>query len=166
MHSVSPYELSDNAFELIDREWMLISAGSLEHHNTMTASWGGLGILWDKPVAFIFIRPQRHTLQFVEAYDTFTLSFFGQGYRHALNLCGTVSGRDCNKIAEAGLTPVSHGSSIAFAQARMVMECKKLYAQNIDSTCFVDKALIQKVYPTSDFHRMFIGEISAVHICD
>ena len=132
----------------------------------MTASWGGLGILWNKPVAFIFIRPQRHTLQFVEAHDTFTLSFLGMGYRDALNLCGTVSGRDCNKIAEAGLTPMAIGSSVAFAEARMVMECTKLYAQNLESACFVGKALIQKVYPTSDFHRMFIGEISAVHILD
>lgn len=165
MHTISPYELTDNAFELIDREWMLISAGTLEHHNTMTASWGGLGILWNKPVAFIFIRPQRHTLQFVEAHNTFTLSFFGMGHRDALNLCGTVSGRDRNKIAEAGLTPMAIGSSVAFAEARMVMECTKLYAQNLDPACFVDKTLIQKVYPTSDFHRMFIGEISAVHIC-
>lgn len=166
MKLVSPYELNDNVFDLIDKQWMLITAGTLQHHNTMTASWGGMGILWNKPVAFIFIRPQRHTLQFVEQQHQFTLSFFAPAYRDALTLCGTVSGRDRNKIAEAGLTPVPIGQSVAFVEARMVMECTKLYAQNLEEDCFIDKSLIQKMYPTADFHRMFIGEIERMHIVE
>ena len=162
MRTISPYELTDNAFHLIDKEWMLVAAGTPERHNAMTASWGGVGILWNKPVAFIFIRLQRHTLGFVEEHSSFTLSFFAETYRPALTLCGTVSGRDCDKIAQSGLSPMPFGKSVAFAEARMVMECTKLYAQNLERGCFIDTQVMQTAYPQADYHRMFIGEIVQV----
>lgn len=85
---------------------MLVTAGNAEKFNMMTASWGGLGFLWNRPVAFVFIRPQRYTFDFVERNEGFTLSFFGEEYRKVLQLCGTKSGREIDKVAETKLTPL------------------------------------------------------------
>ena len=97
--------LNFNPFTKIGSEWMLITAGDESGCNTMTASWGGLGVLWGKNVATCYIRPQRYTKKFVDANDTFTLSFYGPEYKQALSICGSKSGRDCDKVKEAGLTP-------------------------------------------------------------
>ncbi|MBQ7983242.1 MAG: flavin reductase [Clostridia bacterium] len=163
MEHITPYELNDNLFHLIDKEWMLVTARDPETGciNTMTASWGGCGILWNKPVAFVFIRPQRHTYTFTEKAEGLTLSFFGEEYRAALRLCGTVSGRDCDKIAEAKLTPVSVGERAAFAEARMVFSCRKLYADDLKENAFVDAALLSN-YKAGDYHRMYICEIEDI----
>lgn len=152
--------LKDNAFKLLDNDWMLITAGNRDSFNTMTASWGTLGFLWNKPIAIAFIRPQRFTYGFVKEAEFFTLSFFTEKYRDALNYIGNHSGRNVNKIADTGIVPVSteHGN-IYFAEARLVMECKKLYADNFKPENFVINSLIQKIYPTGDFHWFFIGEI-------
>lgn len=101
---IEPKALDQNVFSLIGDQWMLITAGTKEECNTMTASWGGLGVLWGKPVATVYIRPQRYTLEFVEREDTFTLCFFGEAYRKALALCGSKSGRDVDKVKECGFT--------------------------------------------------------------
>ena len=121
MKQISPFDLNDNLFHLLDREWMLITARDAETGkiNTMTASWGGFGILWNKPVAFVFIRPQRYTFGFTEQNEGLTLSFFSEDYRDALKLCGRVSGRDCDKIARAGLTPMLLGERAAFDASRV-----------------------------------------------
>jgi len=160
MEHISPYELNDNLFSLLDREWMLITARDTETGkiNTMTASWGGFGILWNKPVAFVFIRPQRYTYEFTEKAEGLTLSFFTEDHRDALKLCGRISGRDCDKIAEAGLTPTRIGDRAAFAEARMVMSCRKLYADDLREGAFVDPALLSN-YRAKDYHRMYICEI-------
>ncbi|MCX7018293.1 MAG: flavin reductase family protein [bacterium] len=151
--------LEDNPFKLIGKEWMLITAGSRESFNTMTASWGGLGVLWNKRVAFIFIRPTRHTYLFAEKSKTFTLCFFDEKHREALNICGTCSGRDVDKIRMTGLTPAeTPGGSICFAEARMVLECHKLYFSDIDPAQFINPD-IDRNYPAKDYHRMHIGEI-------
>lgn len=97
--------LTFNPFTKIGSEWMLITAGDQSGYNTMTASWGGLGVLWGKNVATCYIRPQRYTKKFVDANDTFTLSFYGPEHKQALSICGSKSGRDCDKVKEAGLTP-------------------------------------------------------------
>ena len=101
---IDPKELNQNVFSMIGEQWMLVTAGTAERCNTMTASWGGLGVLWGKPVATVYIRPQRYTLEFVEREDCFTLSFFGEEYRKALALCGSKSGRDVDKVKECGFT--------------------------------------------------------------
>lgn len=101
---IDPKEISANVFKLINDGWMLITAGNIDSYNMMTASWGGQGVLWDKNVCFCFIRPTRHTYQFVEKANYFTLSFFDEKYRDILNFCGTNSGNKVNKMAVKGLT--------------------------------------------------------------
>jgi len=151
--------LPDNIFKLISKDWMLITAGSLNHYNTMTANWGGLGHLWKRHVCFVFVRPQRYTYQFMEAAPTFSLTFFAERYRSALELCGSRSGRDLDKAAACGLTPIEITPGItSFAEARLILECKKIYAQDIDPARFIDPS-IAEIYPSQDYHRMYIGEI-------
>lgn len=163
MEHITPNELNDNLFHLIDKEWMLITARDAQTGkiNTMTASWGGFGILWNKPVAFVFIRPQRYTHEFTERAEGLTLSFFSEDRRDALKLCGRVSGRDCDKIAQAHLTPVLYGDRAAFAEARMVMSCRKLYADDLKESAFVDTALLSN-YSAKDYHTMYIVEIEDI----
>lgn len=153
-----PEQLTDNPFKLIGSDWMLITAGTPESNNTMTASWGGLGILWERKVATCFIRPTRYTFEFVERSSCFTLSFFDEMYRKALTYCGTHSGRNTNKVKEAGLTPVKEGGFIYYEEARLVLACRKIYSQDIDPGRFLDPK-IGDMYPQKDYHRMFIGEI-------
>lgn len=160
-NEVAPQEWQGNVFEKIGKEWMLITAGDEDKCNTMTASWGGLGVLWNHPVSFIFIRRSRHTYGFVENGDYYSLCFFPEEYRPALTLCGRVSGRDRNKIAEAGLTPVFDGEAPYFEEASAVVICRKLYADDVESGCFVDPDL-HRHYADNDYHRMYIGEITRV----
>jgi flavin reductase (DIM6/NTAB) family NADH-FMN oxidoreductase RutF len=153
-----PELLTDNPFKLIGTDWMLITAGTPESFNTMTASWGGLGILWERKVATCFIRPTRYTFGFAESSTYFTLSFFDEQHRKALTYCGTHSGKKSDKIKEAGLTPVKEKAFVYFEEARLVLACRKIYSQNIDPGCFLDPK-ITDMYPQKDYHRMYIGEI-------
>jgi flavin reductase (DIM6/NTAB) family NADH-FMN oxidoreductase RutF len=151
--------LHDNPFSLIGDQWMLITAGSLAGHNCMTASWGGLGVLWKKDVAFCFVRPTRHTFGFMEAAGLYTLSFFPEAMRTALDLCGSKSGRDIDKDKAAGLTPFEvEAGAVSYEQARLVLVCRKLYRQDIAPALFVDPGL-EEHYPKKDYHRLYIGEI-------
>ena len=147
-----------NPFNLIGNDWMLITSGSKENFNTMTASWGGLGVLWNKKVAFSFVRPQRYTFEFMEKNELFTLSFFDSEHKDALKLCGRKSGRDCNKVKEAGLKPIFKDDAPYFEEAKIVLVCKKIYSQFISPECMIDKSL-EKNYENKDYHKMFIGEI-------
>ncbi len=159
---IKPNDIHDNVFNLIGDEWMLVTAGTMASFNTMTASWGGLGVLWNKNVSFVFIRPCRYTYQFIEKSDTYTLSFFEPKYKHVLNLCGTKSGRDCNKVQEADITPAeTKNGAIYFTEARLVVECKKIYYQDLNPDHFLDSG-IEKNYPEKDYHRMYVGEITLV----
>jgi flavin reductase (DIM6/NTAB) family NADH-FMN oxidoreductase RutF len=153
-------KLKDNPFRLLNDDWMLITAGTENSFNTMTASWGGVGILWNKQVAFCFVRPTRHTYQFMEKNDYFTLTFYNEEYRDILNFCGKKSGRDTDKIKETGLIPLtSPNNSIYFEQARLVFECRKIYSDDIKPEFFRDEK-IHNAYPLKDYHRMYIGEIT------
>ncbi|PIP53938.1 MAG: flavin reductase [Bacteroidetes bacterium CG23_combo_of_CG06-09_8_20_14_all_32_9] len=157
--TILPEKLNENAIQLIGKEWMLISAGKPGNFNNMTGAWGGLGNLWNKPVAFIFIRPTRYTYKFIEENDFFTINFFEEKYRDILNLSGTKSGRDIDKMNGLGLTPIeSENLSIYYAEARIVIECKKLYHHDINPENFLDDSIISN-YPKRDFHRMYVGEI-------
>jgi flavin reductase (DIM6/NTAB) family NADH-FMN oxidoreductase RutF len=151
-------KLQDNPFTLINRDWMLITAGTEESFNTMTASWGGLGVLWEKRVAFCFVRPTRHTYQFLEREERFTLSFFDERFRKALSFCGSRSGRDTDKVKGAGLTPRLFDGRVSFEEARLVLLCRKLYTQDLQPQRFLDPA-IEGFYPQKDYHRMYVGEI-------
>ena len=156
---IEPTAISGNLIKKIGHEWMLITAGNSTDFNTMTASWGGMGFLWNKPVAFIFIRPQRFTYQFAEKNTFFTLHFFEEEYREILNFCGSKSGRDVDKIAHTGLEVFnSPNDNIYYGQSYLQMECRKLYFDDIDPFHFLDDKIIRN-YPKSDFHRFYIGEI-------
>ena len=159
---ISVEELKDNPFTLINKEWMLITAGDQQKHNTMTASWGGVGELWGKYVSTIYVRPQRYTLEFIENSEYYSLCFFDPDYRSALNFCGTKSGRDVDKDATTGLTPCFDEAAPYYQQARLVFLCRKLYRQDMEAGCFLDKEVLDKNYPQNDLHRMFIGEIVKV----
>ncbi len=160
MRSIRPEEIGDNPFKLVGSDWMSITAGPPEAYNTMTASWGGFGVIWGKNICWCVIRPHRYTYEFMERADVFTLSFFDERYRGALNLCGTKSGRDMDKAAAAGITPIPGqlAGTTCFAEARMVIECRKIYFQDIDPKHFLDPE-IEKNYPKHDYHRMYVGEI-------
>lgn len=151
-----------NPFTTIANNWMLITAGNSASHNTMTASWGGIGELWNKPVSTIYIRPQRYTLQFVEESEYYSLCFFDEEYRDALTFCGTKSGRDFDKDKEIHFTPVFDREAPYYEQAKLVFICKKLYKQDMAASCFVDKQTLTKNYPNMDLHRIFIGEIVTI----
>lgn len=159
---IDPKALDQNVFSLIGDQWMLITAGKQDQCNTMTASWGGLGVLWGKPVATVYIRPQRYTLEFVEREDTFTLCFFGEQYRKALALCGSKSGRDVDKVKECGFTVATAEGAPYFEEADLVLVCKKAYWKYMDPTHFLDGEIDGKWYPEKDYHRIFIGEIVEV----
>lgn len=156
-------DLQLNPFQKISRQWMLITAGDELESNTMTASWGGLGIMWGKNVATAYIRPQRYTKEFVDNNDLFTLSFLPEEKREALNICGRVSGRDVeDKWAEAGLHPYYVDGTTAVEEAEMVLVCKKLYAQEMYPECFIETECDTKWYPQADYHTMYIAEIVKV----
>ena len=164
--TIKPASIPDNPFKIIGQDWMLITAGQGENHktfNTMTAAWGSLGILWHKPVSFCFIRPSRYTYEFMEKNKHYTLSFFDHAYKKALNVCGTLSGRDVDKVTKAGLTPFEiQPHAVTFGEARLVLVCKKLYFQDLAPGHFLDPG-IETHYPQKDYHRMYVGEITAVY---
>lgn len=152
-------KLEKSVFAMLDDEWMLVTAGNMKSFNTMTASWGGFGILWNKPVAYVFVRPTRYTYDFMEHASFFTLTFFAEQYREILRFCGSQSGRDTDKIAATGLIPkASPSGGVLFSQAYLAFECRKIYHSDIDPLMFLDHA-IGKNYPKKDYHRMYIGEI-------
>ena len=152
-------------FKTFNDDWLLLTAGKLEpkQFNTMTVSWGCLGVLWSKPVAIAFVRPQRYTYKFMEESPDFTLSAFPCEYHDALLLLGSKSGRDGDKVAEAGLTPAASSKvgSPCFAEAKLVIECRKIYRDDLKPEFFLDPAIAAN-YPTKDYHRFYLGEIVAI----
>lgn len=157
---IKPEQITDNPFKLVGADWMLVTAGNKDSYNMMTAGWGGFGVIWSKNICFCLVRPSRYTYEFLEKNDIFTLTFFDQSKRSILDFCGKYSGRDCNKAAEAGLTAIeSKNGSVFFNEARLVIECRKLYYQDINPSYFIDSKIDARFYPSKDYHRMYIGEI-------
>ena len=157
---IDPKQIEKNVFSLIGDQWMLVTAGKGEDCNTMTASWGGLGVLWGKCCATAYIRPQRYTKEFVDREPLYTLCFFSEEHKKALGYLGRNSGRDGNKVAAAGLTPVFGDGYTYFSEADLVLVCRKLYRAPVIEAGFLDKALMDDCYPNRDFHDMYIGEIT------
>ena len=147
-----------NPFSKISKEWFLITAGDIKSLNTMTASWGGMGIMWNKNVATVVVRPQRKTLEFLNSSDYFTISFYDEEHRDILKYCGSHSGHNEDKITNSGLVPVAIDSSVTFEQASITLVCKKLFVQQLDKDCFIDKSLLSN-YPNKDYHYSIVGEI-------
>lgn len=160
LKKVDPKSLVMNPFETIGSQWMLVTAGTKEHCNTMTASWGGVGIMWGKPVATAYIRPQRYTKEFMDREDCFTLSFLPESYRKELTYCGRVSGRDEDKLAHCGFTvECAECGAPYIGEAELVLVCRKLYRQTLREDCFLDASLPEQHYPGEDYHDMYIAEI-------
>lgn len=165
MKEISVDNLSDNIINLIGKDWMLVTAGNTSSFNTMTASWGSMGFLWGKPVVTIFIRPQRHTYGFIENNEVFTLSFFNEEYRKALTICGTKSGRDTDKVNEAGLTPYAPVEDcVSFEEARLIFKCKKLYKSLLKEDNFINKDILPEWYKDGDLHYVYIAEIEQIWV--
>lgn len=152
-------ELQVSPFTKFDKDWALVTAGTLGDSNTMTVSWGGVGTMWSLPVATIYIRPQRYTKEFIDREDRFTVSFYSPEHKRALGVLGAKSGRDGDKVAEVGFTPVQVGEGVAFDEAELVLVCRKLYADTIKPERFIDRSCDTKWYPEHDYHTMYIGEV-------
>ena len=161
-HTLNPKDLKDNVFSLIGDRWMLVTAGTAEHCNTMTASWGGLGVIWGAPAATCYIRPQRYTKEFLDREEFFTLSFFDEAYRGELSLCGSKSGREVDKVKACSFTVASARCGAPyFEQASLVLVCRKRFVQPMDPAN-IPQEIQDKWYPQKDFHTMYIGEIVEV----
>lgn len=160
---IKPIEITENPFKLIGNDWMLVTAEHEGKCNMMTASWGGVGIMWNKPVAFTFIRPQRYTFGMLESEDMFSLCFLPESYRSVLKLCGTKSGRDIDKVSETNLT-VEHTDGVPyFAESKLVLVCKKLYGQFLSEDSLTEMSLKSNYNAEgSDWHKMYINEIVKV----
>lgn len=160
-------ELQLNPAELIGKQWMLITAGTQESFNTMTASWGGLGYLWNRPVAFVFVRPNRHTASFIDEQAAFTLSFMPEKYRNDLLFCGRNSGRDVDKMAATSLEPFTTPNSlVAMADADLVLECRKMAVATMQEADFVNFAEVSPQWydPTNPLHKVYICEITTTFV--
>lgn len=152
--------LKESVFSLIGDRWMLVAATDKSGKtNAMTASWGGMGVLWGKKVAFVFIRPQRYTKRFVDEADKFTLSFFDDSYKKMLGYMGKVSGKDEDKMAKSGLTVTDKDGAPVFKEASLTLVCRKMYRDTLKEENFIDKSNIEKWYPQRDYHDVYVAEI-------
>lgn len=162
MHTFQPYPinlLEMNPFTKIGKEWALVTVGDKKKQNTMTISWGGVGVLWGRNVAFIFIRESRYTKEFLDKNDFFSVSFFSEDYRESLQICGSNSGRDVNKFEMAKLTPAFRHSIPYLDEANLVLLCSKMAQVPITPETFTEHQLKPKWYLDDDYHTMYVGEI-------
>ena len=162
MKEIAFSQLNMNPYEKIGKEWMLLTAGGEGQYNTMTCSWGHLGCLWNLPTAVCYVRPQRYTKAFMDREQRYTLCFFPETHKKALGYLGTKSGRDEDKVAAAGLTPVHEEDYTYFAEASLVLVCRTLYQAPLKEEYFRDGAVAEKNYPNKDFHDLYIGHIEKV----
>jgi len=162
---INVHDLRLKSLHVWDRQWFLLTCGDFAagDFNTMTVAWGSFGTMWHKPFAQIVVRPVRHTFTFLERYPDFTLSAFPKQHKKALGILGTKSGRDGDKISETGLTPAASRvvASPCFAEAELVVECRKIYWDDLEPSRFIVPA-IEGEYPEKDYHRIYFGEIVAV----
>jgi flavin reductase (DIM6/NTAB) family NADH-FMN oxidoreductase RutF len=157
--TVDPQSIDESAFRLIGSDNMLLSAGSPDSFNSMTAGWGGFGTLWELPVVFCFVRPPRFTYEFMERSSFFSLCFFDEKHRFFLDFFGSHTGRDTDKVRATGITPVrGEKGTVYFDEARLIFLCEKIYYQDIIPDHFIDGG-IHKHYPEKDYHRMYVGKV-------
>jgi flavin reductase (DIM6/NTAB) family NADH-FMN oxidoreductase RutF len=161
---IKPEELNKNPFQLIGSDWMLITAEKDNKVNTMTASWGGFGVMWGKNVAYIVIRPQRFTKEFVDNSDTFSLTFLDKSFKKQLSYLGSVSGRDEDKISKSNLTIQHSDNTPYFEEGNLAIICTKLYAQEFKPECFITSELDNEWYPKKDYHTLYIAKMGKVLI--
>ncbi len=162
---INPNEINKNPFDLINKDWALVAAEKDGKVNALTASWGGVGVLWNKNVVFLFIRNSRYTKEFIDSAETFSLTFFNhEKYAETYKYFGSVSGRTEDKIAKQGLTVAKTEGTPYFSQGKLAVICRKLSAMPFDKSTFIDSGLAPAFYADDDMHTMYIGEIvSALH---
>lgn len=159
-------DFNENIWDLVGKDWMLVSGGDVDNHNAMTASWGGFGVMFNKNIAWCVIRPQRHTKKFIDTNDYFTLTFFDKKYQKVLlDIYGKKSGADTDKDKEAGFTPINTdtANTVSYKEAKITIVCRKLLGNPITETSFSDKSVIETWYPEKDFHTFYMGEIISIH---
>lgn len=163
MKEIDVKEFVLNPYEMIHKEWLLINSFNEEKVNSMTASWGGIGVIWNKPVMYLFVRPQRFTQELLPNNDYFSVTVLGNEYRKTLNYLGTASGRDEDKLAKAELTVERGENNIPIIkEGKLNILLKKLYVQQLTEESFIEKDLVDKHYETRDFHYMYVAEIIKV----
>ncbi|HCF59929.1 MAG TPA: flavin reductase [Myxococcales bacterium] len=161
MQRIDPKQLALRPFAAFDQDWALL-VGGVSKPNPMTVSWGGVGTLWNRPVATVYVRPTRHTYSLLDETPELTLNFLPEGMRAALQLCGSRSGRDTDKWQEAGLEP-EKAETIQVprvAGARLALECRVLATFDLAPERFLDPSILG-LYPKRDFHRAYVGEVLA-----
>ena len=154
-------EFTTEVFSLFDKKWALVTAGTMDCFNTMTIGWGGLGTLWSRPVATVYVRTSRYTHEFMDKNGYFTVSFYPEDKKKILGVLGTKSGRDMDKMHDSGLTPVAAGESVTVAEAELTLVCKKLYMQRLELDR-IPEDIVQKLYSKDAPHDMYIGEVVSV----
>ena len=163
---IDPKDLYVRINFLWGKQWMLLTCGDYakQHFNTMTVGWGSIGVMWNKAFVQVVVRPTRYTYEFMESYDTFTLCAFSPKYKDSLEILGTRSGKDGDKIAQACLTPAAAQSVAApcFEEAELVLECVKLYWDDFNPAHFFDWG-VDSNYPNKDYHRIYFGEIREIY---
>lgn len=161
---ISPDKIPGNIIKMLNEDWMLITAGNDQKFNMMTASWGGLGVLFGKATATCFINPARYTYQLMEKGDTYTFTFYTEAYREALKYCGNTSGKNTDKVKGSGLTPITTPSgSKAFAEAWLIIECRKLVSQSLTPEA-ISNEKVKEEWSGKQLNKMFIGEIINVWV--
>lgn len=151
-----------NPFEKIGKDWMLVTAGNEEKVNTMTASWGTLGQMWGKDVAFIVIRQSRYTKEFIDREGRFSLSFLNEKRRNLMKFLGAVSGRDVDKIKEAGVDIGYHNGVPIVDQANFILICRVMSATLLKPEDFIDKSIDETWYKDKDYHTLYIAEVTDI----
>ena len=151
-------EFTTDILSVFDKKWALLTAGTEGSFNTMTISWGGLGTLWGKPVATVYVRTSRYTHDFMDSNGYFTVSFYPEECRKVLGVLGSKSGREMDKMKESGLTPTKAGDSMSFKEAEVTLVCKKLFKQQLD-VANMPEDVAKAMYEGQAPHDMYIGEI-------
>ena len=128
--------------------------------NSMTVSWGGIGVIWNKNVCFVFVRNSRYTKEFIDKSDSLTLSFLPDELKDNYKLFGTKSGRDIDKFKESGLhrTFEVDYNGYHVCESKYVLKLKKLYSVKLDKDNMSDY-LNDTFYADKDYHTMYICEI-------
>lgn len=165
LKQIDPAKLDGKFIDMIGNDWMLITSGTMDSFNMMTASWGFLGFMWGLPAATCFVRPSRYTKEWIDKTHSLTLSFFPDKYKKVLSELGSKSGRDMDKMKNSGLTPIALPTGdVTYKEATLTLVCRVMYRQQLVEKDFIDPTVMPKWYPKgpADLHYMYITQIQAV----
>ena len=154
---IKEYEFSP--VKAIGDNWGILTGTDGDGFNSMTVSWGSVGVLWSKPCVFVFVRPGRYTYKFMEQGEYFSLAIMPEGIHSEMAVFGSKSGRDIDKYEASGFTPLKEKGVYFPKEAETVFICKKIAAGDIAPSWFIDPEIDPKNYPKKDYHRMYVGEI-------